>query len=79
MLPRSFGAYTDDGVGIPAADREVVFERFRRLHESRSRRTGGTGLGLAVVAGIVRAHRGMVHVEESPSLGGTRFVVTAWR
>ncbi len=69
----------DDGPGIAVTDRQVVFERFRRLDESRSRRTGGTGLGLAIVAGIVRSHRGTVHVEESPSLGGARFVVTVWK
>jgi signal transduction histidine kinase len=68
----------DDGGGIPVDEREVVFERFRRLDESRSRHTGGTGLGLAIVAGIVRAHRGTVRVEES-NLGGARFVVTVWR
>ncbi|WP_454705443.1 sensor histidine kinase [Schumannella luteola] len=65
----------DDGAGIPASDRDRVFERFVRLDEARARDTGGSGLGLSIVAEIVRAHGGRVAVEES-ALGGARFVVT---
>ena len=64
----------DDGSGIPASERERVFERFVRLDEGRARDAGGSGLGLAIVAGVVRASRGTVTVAESP-LGGARFTV----
>ncbi|ERG64030.1 hypothetical protein L332_06095 [Agrococcus pavilionensis RW1] len=57
----------DDGEGIPAADRERVFDRFVRLDESRARDEGGTGLGLAIVTEIVRAHGGSVEVVDSRS------------
>jgi signal transduction histidine kinase len=50
----------DDGPGIPDAERERVFDRFYRVQESRSRDTGGTGLGLPIVRDIVRSHGGRV-------------------
>jgi signal transduction histidine kinase len=50
----------DDGPGIAPADRDRVFGRFVRLDTARSRDTGGAGLGLAIVAEIVRRHRGTV-------------------
>ncbi|WP_026374340.1 sensor histidine kinase [Agrococcus lahaulensis] len=56
---------SDDGPGIPAADRERVFDRFVRLDESRARDEGGTGLGLAIVKEIVRAHGGGVEVVDT--------------
>jgi len=65
----------DDGAGIPAGERERVFERFVRLDEGRARDAGGSGLGLAIVAEIARAHGGSVRVTESP-LGGARFTVS---
>jgi signal transduction histidine kinase len=64
----------DDGKGIPAEQRERIFERFVRLDEARSRDSGGSGLGLAIVAEIGAAHRATVAVRESPS-GGARFEV----
>lgn len=64
----------DDGSGIPEADRQRVFERFTRLEEGRSRDSGGTGLGLAVVKRVVESHGGTVAVADSP-LGGARVVV----
>jgi signal transduction histidine kinase len=64
----------DDGAGIPAAEREQVFERFARLEEGRDRDAGGTGLGLAVVREIVEAHGGTVVAEEGEE-GGARLVV----
>ncbi|TIC78659.1 two-component system sensor histidine kinase RstB [Crenobacter intestini] len=66
----------DDGAGIAPDDRERVFEPFVRLDASRDRRTGGHGLGLAIVAGIARAHSGYARAEASPS-GGARFIL-AW-
>ncbi|MDL9937694.1 HAMP domain-containing sensor histidine kinase [Gordonia sp. ABSL1-1] len=66
---------TDDGPGIPEADRERVFDRFVRLDPARARSGGGSGLGLAIVAEIVAAHNGTVGVE-SGSGGGARFWFT---
>ncbi|WP_328449298.1 sensor histidine kinase [Amycolatopsis sp. NBC_00438] len=63
-------AVSDDGPGIPEADRERVFDRFVRLDDGRARDDGGAGLGLAIVADIARAHGGTAEVE-----GGSRFVV----
>lgn len=65
----------DDGPGIPGPERERVFERFARLDESRARSTGGSGLGLALVAEIVADHGGTVTIGDSP-LGGARLEVT---
>ncbi|WP_144763757.1 cell wall metabolism sensor histidine kinase WalK [Curtobacterium sp. 9128] len=64
----------DDGSGIPASERERVFDRFVRLDEGRSRDAGGSGLGLAIVRDVLTAHGGSVAVDDSP-LGGARFVV----
>ncbi|GAA2301334.1 ATP-binding protein [Streptomyces violaceusniger] len=71
---------SDDGSGIPDADRLRVFERFTRLDEARSREAGGSGLGLAIVGKVVTAHGGTVHAEKDPApeaggLGGARLVV----
>jgi len=63
----------DDGAGIEEAERERVFERFTRLDVARSRDTGGTGLGLALVRDIATVHGGTVTIE--PSERGARFVV----
>ncbi|WP_432705132.1 sensor histidine kinase [Actinoplanes regularis] len=51
---------TDDGPGIPAEDRERVFDRFTRLDDARARDAGGSGLGLAIVQELVRRHGGSV-------------------
>lgn len=50
----------DDGPGVPAAERERVFERFHRLDAARTHDSGGSGLGLAIVRDAVRAHGGSV-------------------
>jgi signal transduction histidine kinase len=64
----------DDGPGIGVDRREAVFERFTRLEDARDRDSGGAGLGLAIVADVVREHRGRVDVTDSPA-GGARFQV----
>ncbi len=56
---------TDDGPGIPEAERERVFERFHRLDTARSRGSGGTGLGLAIVSEAVGAHGGRVRIVDA--------------
>ena len=63
----------DDGPGIPASQRERVFERFARLDDGRARHDGGTGLGLAVVRSILIRHHATVGVDDSP-LGGARVI-----
>lgn len=71
----AFITVEDDGSGVPAHERERIFERFVRLDEARSRDAGGSGLGLAIVRGIATAESGSVIVDES-RWGGARFVVT---
>jgi signal transduction histidine kinase len=61
----------DDGPGIPADQRERVFNRFHRIDAARDRASGGTGLGLAIVRAITDAHGGTVRAGESPE-GGAR-------
>jgi len=65
----------DEGPGIPASERERVFEPFTRLPGVRRDRAGGTGLGLAIARRIATAHRGSIHVAEAPG-GGAAFVVS---
>ncbi|MER5730627.1 ATP-binding protein [Streptomyces sp. NPDC002138] len=64
---------TDDGPGIPAGDRERVFERFTRLDDSRSRDHGGAGLGLAIARDLTAHHGGTLTAEDS--VQGARLVV----
>jgi signal transduction histidine kinase len=64
----------DNGPGIPADQREEVFERFRQLDNGPARQAGGTGLGLAITRDFVDLHGGRVWVEESLG-GGATFVV----
>lgn len=65
----------DTGIGIPAAERERIFERFYRVDKSRSREIEGTGLGLSIVKHAVSLHHGKVEVE-SVIGQGTRMIVT---
>ncbi|MHA7969710.1 ATP-binding protein [Rhizobium sp. CAU 1783] len=64
----------DEGPGIAQENRDSLFEPFVRLDPSRARKTGGAGLGLAVVRNLVEAHSGSIAVTEAPG-GGARFVV----
>jgi signal transduction histidine kinase len=61
----------DDGPGIEAAERELVFGRFHRSQSARDRGSGGSGLGLAIARSIVERHGGRIWAGESP-LGGAR-------
>jgi signal transduction histidine kinase len=65
----------DTGEGIRPEDLPYVFDRFYRGEKSRSRATGGAGLGLAIARGIVEAHGGWIRVE-SEAGHGARFVFT---
>jgi signal transduction histidine kinase len=62
---------SDDGPGIPVADRERVFVRFHRVARARDRQSGGTGLGLAIARAIVEAHGGRIWADDAPG-GGAR-------
>ncbi|MEO3775156.1 HAMP domain-containing sensor histidine kinase [Micromonospora sp. B9E7] len=71
------GAYhlvtvTDDGPGIPVADRERVFDRFTRLDDGRARDDGGAGLGLAIVRELVRRAGGSISLTDAPEQRGLR-------
>jgi signal transduction histidine kinase len=59
----------DDGPGIPADQRERVFDRFHRTDAARDRASGGTGLGLAIVRAIAETHGGRVAVGNRPKNG----------
>ena len=61
----------DSGVGIPAGELPRIFERFYRVDDSRSRTTGGAGLGLPIVRQLVVAHGGRVWAESEVGKGST--------
>ena len=65
----------DDGPGLPAGEAESVFRRFYRADASRSRDSGGVGLGLSIVAAIAQAHHGAVSAADGPN-GGAVFRIT---
>ncbi|MCT9934645.1 HAMP domain-containing histidine kinase [Planotetraspora sp. A-T 1434] len=69
--PEPMGVFEvrDTGPGIPAEHAPRVFERLYRVSESRSRAAGGAGLGLAIVAAIVKAHGGRVELRTAPGSG----------
>nr|WP_168419342.1 sensor histidine kinase BfmS [Acinetobacter sp. A1] len=66
----------DDGPGIPEQDRTRVFEAFARLDDSRTRASGGYGLGLSIVSRIAYWFGGKIEVDQSPNLGGARFTMS---
>ena len=71
----------DQGSGVPRAERQTIFRPYARGAVTRNSAVAGSGIGLAVVDELVRAHGGSVRVEDAPA-GGARFVVElpgAWR
>lgn len=65
---------SDTGIGIPSDDLKHIYKRFWRGERSRSRATGGTGIGLAIVNELVYAHEGHIQVDSEPGRG-SRFRV----
>jgi signal transduction histidine kinase len=65
----------DEGPGIPEAEMEKVFKPFVRLENSRSRDTGGVGLGLAIARSIIRSHGGDITLHNRPE-GGLRATIS---
>jgi len=67
-------AVTDNGAGVPRAEQEAIFEKFRRGSAAARSGAQGSGLGLAIVRAIVKAHRGRIDVRSTDS--GARFRIT---
>jgi signal transduction histidine kinase len=63
----------DTGPGIPAEEREKVFDKFQQLGRTRTRQQGGTGLGLSIASGIVEAHGGKLWVDVGDNRQGCNF------
>jgi len=65
----------DTGIGIPGEEQGKIFKRFYRVDKSRSRETGGVGLGLSIAEWIVHLHNGRIDVQSQLGQGST-FTVT---
>ncbi|MCL1623297.1 ATP-binding protein [Moraxella sp. Tifton1] len=72
---RAFVSVEDDGHGIKEEDRDKVFVPFARLDDSRTRASGGYGLGLSIVSRIAFWFNANLKVDESPDLQGARFIM----
>jgi signal transduction histidine kinase len=64
-------AVSDQGIGIPAGERDRIFDRFYRVESALSRRTQGAGLGLYLAKSVIEAHRGRIWVSSRPGQGST--------
>jgi signal transduction histidine kinase len=70
-----FISVRDRGIGIPGHEQHQIFTKFHRGEQARTRGIKGTGIGLAMVQEIVKAHHGRVEVESSPGAGSTFTIV----
>jgi len=61
----------DTGIGIPQEEQKKIFKRFYRVDKSRSKETGGVGLGLSIAEWITHAHQGRIEVESELNQGST--------
>ncbi len=61
----------DTGIGINEDDRELVFKRFYRVDDARSRASGGSGLGLSIIKNVVKKHDGEIELDSIPNKGST--------
>ncbi len=66
---------SDTGVGIPAEDIPLIFDRFYRVDKARSRNLGGSGLGLSIAKWIATAHGGDIKVKSVPGEGSTFYIL----
>jgi heavy metal sensor kinase len=62
---------SDTGIGIPKDEQEKIFKRFYRIDKSRSKETGGVGLGLSIAEWIAHTHHGKIEVFSEPNQGST--------
>ena len=69
----------DTGIGIPEEELESVFRRFYRVDKDRSRQTGGSGIGLAIVKHMVQLHGGRVWAESAVGKGSSFYFTIPWR
>ena len=67
----------DSGIGMPPEELPHIFNKFRQIDSSSTRKVGGSGLGLSIVKGLVQAHKGNVWVESKVGKGTTFFFTLA--